>query len=68
MSLDNYSSGAKCCPSYTPYTDSNGHGQLLNGARTDLLLDLLSKILFMARSRDKTNLEGFLALLHRQNG
>lgn len=53
-----------------PSIDSAGHGQLLNGAKTDLLLDLLSQIvgIFMVNSRDKTNLEGFPALLQRQKG
>lgn len=51
-------------------THSTGHGQLLNGAKMGLLLDLLSKIaeIFMVNSRDKKNLESFPALLHRQNG
>lgn len=51
-------------------TDSAGHEQLLNGAKTDLLLDLLSQIvgIFMVNSRGKTNLEGFPGLLYRQNG
>ena len=41
-----------------PSTDITGHGQLLNGAKMDLLLALLSKIeeIFMVNSRDKTYL------------
>lgn len=66
MSLENYLSEANCCPSHTSSTDNNGHGQLLNAARTDLLLALLSDILRI--SKGNKNLEGFSVQFLRLSG